>query len=86
MMVLKPFSSSVKIYTDMDILRDHIHMIIDVSPKRSVFTIVNMIKAYTSHELREEFRELKSKLPTLWTRSKFISTVGVVTLEVSRNT
>ena len=34
----------------------------------------------------EEFRELKSKLPTLWTRSKFISTVGVVTLEVSRNT
>jgi REP-associated tyrosine transposase len=25
---------------------------------------------------------LKKRLPTLWTRSKFISTVGAVTLEV----
>jgi putative transposase len=67
---------------DMEVLPDHVHMLIDVNPKRSVFTIVNMIKAYTSHELREEFRELKSKLPILWTRSKFISSAGEVTLEV----
>ena len=31
--------------------------------------------------LRKEFPELKSKLPTLWTRSRFISTVGSVSLD-----
>lgn len=81
-MILAKQSDFGYVVLDMEVLADHVHMIIDVNPKRGVFTIVNMIKAYTSHELREEFRELKSKLPTLWTRSKFISSVGVVTLEV----
>ena len=49
--------------------------------KKGVYTIVNMIKWYTSKILREEFPELKKWLPTLWTESKFISSVGVVTLE-----
>ena len=67
---------------DMEVLSDHVHLLIDVNPKRGVFTIVNMIKGYTSHVLREEFPALKSRLPTLWTQSKFISSVGAVTLEV----
>jgi len=41
---------------------------------------VNRIKGYTSNVLREEFPELRKKLPTLC--SKFISSVGAVTLEV----
>ncbi|MGC8692397.1 MAG: IS200/IS605 family transposase, partial [Thermoplasmata archaeon] len=40
------------------------------------------IKGYTTHLLRKEFPELKRKLPTLWTHSKFISSVGAVTFEV----
>jgi putative transposase len=40
-----------------------------------------MIKGYTSKILREEFPELRKRLPTLWTESKFISSVGAVTLE-----
>jgi len=60
---------------------DHVHLLIDVSPKIGVWTTVNKIKGYTSNILRKEFPELKSKLPTLWTHSKFISTVGSVTLE-----
>jgi len=67
---------------DIEVLPDHVHLLIDVNPKKGVFTIVNMIKGYTSHELRKEFPELKSRLPTLWTQSKFISSVGAVTLEV----
>ncbi|MDE1861183.1 MAG: transposase, partial [Candidatus Micrarchaeota archaeon] len=30
----------------------------------------------TSHQLREEFVDLRLKLPTLWTRSYFVSTHG----------
>jgi putative transposase len=67
---------------DMEVLSDHVHLLIDVNPKIGVFTVVNKIKGYTSRVLREEFPDLKSRLPTLWTESKFISTVGAVTLEV----
>lgn len=66
---------------DIEILLDHVHLLIDVNPKKGVYTIVNMIKGYTSKILREEFPELKKRLPTLWTESKFISSVGAVTLE-----
>ncbi len=67
---------------DMEIMPDHVHLLLDVEPKKGVETAVNMIKGYTSHELRNEFPSLKRRLPTLWTHSKFISSVGAVTLEV----
>ena len=57
-------------------------MILDVNPKKGIFSIVSRIKGFTSHELRNEFPTLTKKLPTLWTRSKFISSVGAVTLDV----
>ncbi len=67
---------------DMEVMPDHVHLLLDIDPKKGVVTVVNMIKGYTSHELRKEFPSLKSRLPTLWTHSKFISSVGSVTLEV----
>jgi putative transposase len=67
---------------EMEVMPDHVHLLLDVNPKYGVYDIVNHIKGFTSHELRKEFKELRTKLPTLWTRSKFISTVGAVTLEV----
>jgi putative transposase len=67
---------------DMEVMPDHVHLLIDTSPIVGIFTIVNKIKGYTSHELRKEFVTLRSRLPTLWTQSKFISSVGTVTLEV----
>jgi putative transposase len=41
-------------------------------------------EGHTSHVLRREFSlsSLRSKLPTLWTESTFISSIGSVTLEV----
>ena len=67
---------------DMEVMPNHVHLLLDVNPKVGIFTIVNHIKGYTSHELRKEFPSLKSRIPTLWTQSKFISSVGAVTLEV----
>jgi putative transposase len=67
---------------EMEVMPDHVHLLLDVNPKYGIYDIVNHIKGFTSHELRKEFKELRTKLPTLWTRSKFISTVGAVTLEV----
>jgi len=67
---------------DIEVMPDHVHMILDVNPKKGIFSIVSRIKGFTSHELRNEFPTLTKKLPTLWTRSKFISSVGAVTLDV----
>jgi len=71
------------IVEEIEVMLDHVHMILDVNPKfGGIYRIVSKIKGYLSHELRNEFPELKTKLPTLWTNSRFISSVGSVTLEV----
>ena len=67
---------------EMEIMSDHVHLLLDVNPKIGIYRVVSKIKGLTSRILREEFPELKRRLPTLWTRSRFISTVGSVTLEV----
>ncbi len=69
---------------EMEIMPDHVHLLLDVNPKLGVYHVVNRIKGYSSFVLRNEFPSLKRKLPTLWTRSKFISSVGAVTLEAVR--
>ena len=67
---------------EIEVMPDHLHLLIDVNPKKGVYYVVNRIKGYTSHVLREEFPELRRKLPTLWTHSKFISSVGAIIFKV----
>jgi len=45
-------------------------------PSNGVFVITNKINGHTSHVRRREFLQLRSKLTTLWTESKFSSSVG----------
>lgn len=67
---------------EMEVMPDHVHLLIDSNPKIGIYDQVNHIKGYTSRVLREEFPKLKSRIPCLWTRTKFISSVGCVSLEV----
>lgn len=67
---------------DMEVMPDHVHLLLDVNPMIGIVTVVSKIKGYTSKQLRDEFPSLKKRIPTLWTHSRFISTVGAVTLEV----
>jgi putative transposase len=53
-----------------------------VNPQIGMAKIVGQIKGYTAHMLRAEFPWLKKRLPSLWTKSKFVSSVGAVTLDV----
>ena len=66
---------------EMEIMSDHVHLLLDVNPDRGISKIIGEIKGYTSKKLREKHIELRKKLPCLWTRSKFISTVGSVSLK-----
>lgn len=65
----------------IEVMPDHVHLLLDINPKKGIYNVVTNIKGFTSHTLREEFPFLKTKLPTLWSRGKFISTVGSVSLD-----
>jgi putative transposase len=67
---------------EMEVMPDHVHLLLDVNPQIGIAKIVGQIKGYTAHMLRTEYPWLKKRLPSLWTRSKFVSSVGSVTLEV----
>ena len=67
---------------EMEIMPDHVHILIEVDPQFGVHKVVKNIKGKTSKILRDEFPELKTKLPTLWTNSYFISTIGGAPLEI----
>ena len=64
----------------LEIKPDHVHLFISVQPYWSPHIVLRRIKGRTSRVLRGEFPELL-KLPSLWTRSYFVSTAGQVSSE-----
>ena len=60
--------------------KDHTHMFLNCLPTLSPADIMQKIKGITSRGLRDEFPQLK-KMPSLWTRSYFVSTAGNVCSE-----
>lgn len=60
---------------------DHLHLFVRVWPSDSAAEVVKELKGFTSFHLRQEFKPLLSKLPSLWTRSYFASTAGNVSAE-----
>ena len=65
----------------IETMPDHIHLLVSIAPHFNVTQIVGKIKGYSSKILREEFRWLR-RIRSLWTRSKFVSSTGGVTLDV----
>ena len=60
--------------------KDHTYMYLNAPPTLSPADIMAKIKGVTSKQLREEFPHLQH-LPSLWTRSYFVSTAGNVSSE-----
>jgi putative transposase len=67
----------VTIHT-LEVMADHVHLFVESDPTRCVAELVNRLKGFTSHVLREEFAFLRSRIPTLWSRSYYAGTVGRV--------
>lgn len=66
---------------EMEVMPDHVHLLISNNPRVGIFETLGKLKGRSSSILRNEFPTLKSRLPCLWTRGNFISTVGSVSLE-----
>lgn len=62
--------------------KDHVHILVDVDPQYGIHKLIKQIKGRSSKLLRSEFPILKTSLPTLWTNSYFVSSVGGAPLNV----
>lgn len=61
---------------EMNILPEHVHIFVKAKPIHSPQYLVGQLKGYSSRILRQEFPKLRSRLPTLWTRSYYIDSAG----------
>lgn len=61
-----------------EIMPDHVHLFVKTRPKDSPSFVANQFKGMTSRVLRQEFPHLRSRMPTLWSRSFFVASVGAV--------
>ena len=67
---------------ELEVMPDHVHLLVEVDPQFSIHRLIKMMKGRSSRMLRAEFPWLKSRLPTLWTNSYLVSTIGGAPLEV----
>lgn len=66
---------------ELEVMPDHVHLLIEIDPDTTPSSVIGRIKGYTAGMIRKEFPSVRSRIPSLWTRSKFISSVGSVSLE-----
>ena len=64
------------ILIEMEVMPDHIHVLVDCDPQYGIHRLVRQMKGRSSRLLRQEFPWLRSRIPTLWTNSYFVATVG----------
>ena len=67
---------------EAETMPDHVHVLISCDPTFGIKRLVGLMKGRSSRLLRQEFPDLKSRLPTLWTHSCFIATVGGAPLAI----
>ena len=67
---------------ELEIMPDHVHILLEVDPQYGIHKFVKQMKGRSSRILRQEFPWLRSRLPTLWTNSYFVSTAGGAPLAV----
>lgn len=67
---------------EMEVMPDHVHLLIECDPQFGIHRVVKQLKGYTSPVLRQEFPILKRRLPSLGTNSYVVATVGAVPRDV----
>ena len=65
---------------ELEVMPDHVHLLVEIGPQYGINKLVRHLKGRSSNLLRKEFPSLKSRIPSLWTSSYFVSTVGGASL------
>ena len=69
---------------ELQIMTDHVHVLIQIKPDMSVSKVVQKLKGGTSKVIRKEFPELEEFLwgDSLWADGYFAETVGIAQEEM----
>lgn len=65
----------------LEVMPDHVHLVVAAPPTDAPQHLANQFKGSTSRVLRQEFPHLRSRLPTLWSRSYYVGSAGHVSSE-----
>jgi putative transposase len=65
----------------LEIMPDHVHLFIESDPTEAPQRLANQFKGYTSRILRLKFPQLRSRIPSLWSRSYYVGSIGHVSEE-----
>ena len=60
----------------LEIMPDHVHLFISADPTDAPQRLANQFKGFTSRMLRQKYPPLRSRLPTLWSRSYYVGSLG----------
>jgi putative transposase len=66
---------------EIEVMPDHVHLLLDLDPRVGIDRVVRKIKGYTAHRIHQEYPWTRTRLPSLWTRSRFIGTGCSVSLQ-----
>lgn len=76
------YAASISVdVVEMEIMPDYVHMLIEVEPQLGIHRAVKLLKGYTAKILRREYPTLKTRVPSLWTNSYFVSTMSNIPQE-----
>ena len=67
---------------ELEVMPDHVHLLVEVEPQYGIHRLIKQMKGRSSRILRAKFKVLRTRIPTLWTNSYFVSTVGGAPLKV----
>ena len=62
----------------LEIMPDHVHAFVSSDPTEAPQRIANQFKGFTSRMLRRKYPHLRSRMPSLWSRSYYVGSIGQV--------
>lgn len=80
--ILLNTAEELNVYIDnITVFPDYVHLVVRANPAVSPAGIIAQFKSKSSNKLRHEFSELKTRIPTLWTRSYYVESIGNVSVD-----
>jgi putative transposase len=80
--ILEVCAERIAAVIELEVMPDHVHLLVSVDPQFGIHRLVKAVKGRSSRLLRQEFVWCRIRVPTLWTNSYFVATVGGAPLAV----
>ena len=62
---------------EINILDDHVHLLLVIPPKYSISTVIGDIKRLSSRQMRQKFEYLRTGKDAMWSIGYYVSSVGL---------